>query len=301
MRCLPGFYIGGIYKGGTTDLFYHLSRHPLVFPGMCKEPLWDLWNTGSMAPFTINDYIGLFDSAALQIQNLTNSQGKSENNRGLTFEATSVLLHMYRNWKVLPWNRDKEEPVLTIADHLKVMNPNAKFIFLLRDPVSWLESCYNFFRYNYQTQGNFSAEDVHVRVETDINSFTLCQNKGGFLNKCVYSYNADNCSILNALYYAPIKRWITTIGQEKVLSINSANYFHDRRKTLDIILQFLQLPSELYPINNVVNKAPILNKRKHFVELQAKTKRLINSFMNEWNIKLADLTKDESFKDWNQI
>ena len=42
IRCLPYFYIAGVTKSGTTDLFNVLSHHPDIVGPVCKEPFY--WN-----------------------------------------------------------------------------------------------------------------------------------------------------------------------------------------------------------------------------------------------------------------
>ena len=42
LRCLPGFYLIGVTKSGTTDLYDKLLYHQDVVPPTIKEPMW--WN-----------------------------------------------------------------------------------------------------------------------------------------------------------------------------------------------------------------------------------------------------------------
>ena len=42
LRCLPYFYLAGVSKCGTTDLYNALSRHKDVLGGVRKEPTY--WN-----------------------------------------------------------------------------------------------------------------------------------------------------------------------------------------------------------------------------------------------------------------
>ena len=44
LRCLPYFYIAGLAKTGTTDLYRSLAEHPDVTLPMVKEPHW--WTMG---------------------------------------------------------------------------------------------------------------------------------------------------------------------------------------------------------------------------------------------------------------
>ena len=44
LRCLPYFYLLGVTKSGTTDLYQSLLKHPDVHGGWVKEPMY--WNRG---------------------------------------------------------------------------------------------------------------------------------------------------------------------------------------------------------------------------------------------------------------
>ena len=293
LRCLPAVYLGGIYKGGTTDLYYWLSQHPLLYPSMLKEPLWHLWNTGKMAPVAFTDYIGLFDLAALEIENVTVNTVDGITHPGLAFDATAGLIHMYRYWQQLPWNRNATEPRLFIADHIKLINPNAKVIFMLREPVSWLESCYNYLHANYP---RFSPEDLHSRVTTDLENFHQCSAAGGSLNACVYNHNSDNCSVLNSLYYVPVSNWMNTFDRKQILIRRSEDYYRDRNAVLGEIYEFLDVGQPRINDNDVTQ---IKNKSKYRISMLNETKRTVSQFMYKWNIKLSELLTDNSFLEWN--
>ena len=292
IRCLPAVFIGGMNKAGTTDLFDSLSRHPYLFPCMLKEPLWNLWQTGKMAPIDISDYIGLFDLAASQIEHFAVNSHNGISHPGLTLESTSVLLHMYRYWQQLPWNKNATEPRLFIADHFKIVNPNAKFIFLLREPVSWLESCYNYYYLNYQ---HFSPEDLHSRVTTDLENFHYCSAAGGSLNACVYNYNSDNCSVLNSLYYAPVRNWMNTFDRRQIFVGRAEDYYKNRQTVLSDIYNFLGIPQV---IEHNVDKMAVKNKSRHKIPMLKKTKQIVSQFMHRWNLKLSELLGDPSFTNW---
>ena len=44
IRCLPYFYVAGVLKCGTTDIFASLQQHPQVTRPLIKEPMW--WARG---------------------------------------------------------------------------------------------------------------------------------------------------------------------------------------------------------------------------------------------------------------
>ena len=39
-HCLPAFFLAGVAKCGTTDMFLRLQTHPQLVPSRKKEPHW---------------------------------------------------------------------------------------------------------------------------------------------------------------------------------------------------------------------------------------------------------------------
>ena len=256
LRCLPAVYLAGVYKSGTTDLFDTLSSHPRIFPGMMKESMLHFWHKGRMAPVGLSDYIGLFDLAALRIENQTVITNGRLVHPGLTIEGSPFLFHMYRNWKSLPWNENATEPRVFMADHIKVINPRAKVIFILRNPITWLESCYNHINRNFTP---FSSEDLHSRVARDISNFERCSEMGGSLTQCVYNYNTDSCSVLNALYFAHIHIWMQRFDRRQLCIVRAETYYGNRHTALDAIFDFLNIPRSDSQHKSKINEMLIKN------------------------------------------
>ena len=88
---MPGLIIGGVYKGGTTDLYEAVTSHPMVVAPVLKEPLWDLWRFGKLSPVSLEDYIGLYDVIVEQIRNMTSSDDVAGY---VTMDGSSTLLQL---------------------------------------------------------------------------------------------------------------------------------------------------------------------------------------------------------------
>ncbi len=100
-RGLPQVYIAGVKKGGTTSLFYYLLAHPQILPPFRKEVKFFLY----MYTLGLKWYQANFP---FQKQLRTH----------LTLDATPNYLY---------------DPFF--AERVNLVNPQAKFIVLLRDPV----------------------------------------------------------------------------------------------------------------------------------------------------------------------
>ena len=285
MRCMPALYLGGIYKGGTADMYASLTSHHMIVEPVTKEPLWYLWGTGKMSPLHFEDYLDLMAVSAERIWAKLNG---STPNPYMTLDATSPLMHMYSRWKGLPWNRGSKEPVLTIANHLRLINPKSKVIFLLREPSAWVTSCYNYFSHLYHPP---SDDDLHRRVQGDIDAFQTCAAAGGSTRECVYAGNADRCSLLNSMYVIYVGDWIQVFGQDCVLPVKSEDYYANRTAVLDKITTFLQLPPFTKADTENIARREVINKTNRKVAMLERTQKMVKGFMKKWNSELSVLLK----------
>lgn len=132
---LPDFIIGGAPKTGTTSLFRYLDQHPEVFTSTPKEPHYlaseDGTRTVCGACFTREEYEDLFL--------------KARPNQ-VAGEASTWYLRLAHR----------------VAPKAAQMIPEAKWIFLLRDPVDRAYSDYWFhlFRGNLQLGKRFSEYET---------------------------------------------------------------------------------------------------------------------------------------------
>jgi hypothetical protein len=113
---LPDFFVGGHAKSGTTALYEMLRRHPQIFMSELKEPLYFATDlrlrfqrpAAGPLPTELSEYLPLFADAA---------PGQ------LVGEASSSYL----------WSAEA-------AANIAALRPDAKFIFILREPAAFLRS-----------------------------------------------------------------------------------------------------------------------------------------------------------------
>ncbi|XP_062330742.1 carbohydrate sulfotransferase 15-like isoform X3 [Osmerus eperlanus] len=150
IRCLPYFYIIGQPKCGTTDLYDRLRLHPDVRFTTFKEPHW--WtrkrfgiirlSDGFHDRYPVEDYLDLFDLAAYQIQDhlLVNSSGAPKQHNIIIGEASASTMWDNNAWVYFYDNTTEGEPPFLIQDFVHALQPDARFIVMLRDPVERWES-----------------------------------------------------------------------------------------------------------------------------------------------------------------
>jgi len=101
----PNLFIIGAPKCGTTSMMHYLSQHPEIFVSPVKEPHYFNTDSGHRYYFEQSDYLHLFSDATPR----------------QTLRAEGSVWYLY-----------SEVAIMNILG----FNPDAKFIIMLRDPVS---------------------------------------------------------------------------------------------------------------------------------------------------------------------
>ena len=129
---LPDFFLVGHHKSGTTAMHAMLSQHPQVFMPALKEPHFLATDRRSRfgdprgLPATREEYLALFEPARPD---------------QIAGEASASYL----------WSR-------TAASEIAALQPNARMIAILREPVSHLRSLHmNYQRLHWEDRDLLSA------------------------------------------------------------------------------------------------------------------------------------------------
>ncbi|XP_041803824.1 carbohydrate sulfotransferase 15-like [Chelmon rostratus] len=198
LRCLPYFYIIGQPKCGTTDLYSRLRMHPEVQYSIIKEPQW--WTrrrcgythiqSAFKGIFPVEDYLDLFDKAAQHIQEemTRNSSGDHHITQFVTVEASGAIMWDNQVWRYVRRDRKETEPGFLTQDFIHALQPGAKLIIILRDPVERLYSDYLYFRRDKKT-----VKDFHQKAMKSVQLFQSCLSEWS-LRSCVH-----NISLLRAM------------------------------------------------------------------------------------------------------
>jgi hypothetical protein len=140
---LPDFVVVGAAKAGTTSLDFYLSLHPEIHMAHPKEtrffmePPRGRWNRG------LSWYTGLFDS-----------------NKPVCGEATPA----YSQWPAIPG----------VAEKLQAVIPQAKLIYMVRDPLDRLKSHFRMVR---RLESCHESLRAHLAASPD--SRLLCASRYG--------------------------------------------------------------------------------------------------------------------------
>ncbi|XP_073338751.1 carbohydrate sulfotransferase 15-like [Pagrus major] len=306
LRCLPFFYIIGQPKCGTTDLFHRLLLHPEVKFNTMKEPHW--WTRkrfgyirfkdGFQESFPVEDYLDLFDLAAHNIQDEIsgNSSGDHRSLQFITGEASASTMWDNQAWSYLPRDGEETEPPFLAQDFIHTVQPDAKIIIMLRDPVERLYSDYLYFK-----MANKSAEDFHQKVVESVQLFQSCLSEKS-LHSCVYNtslYNAMPVRLSLGMYIVFLLDWLTVFHREQILVLRLEDYAANLKATIRKVFDFLSVGPISEKVDAALSKRPMSNTRRvadrNLGPMLPATRDLLREFHQPLNHKLASVLDNEAF------
>ncbi|XP_057681194.1 carbohydrate sulfotransferase 15-like [Corythoichthys intestinalis] len=307
IRCLPYFYIIGQPKCGTTDLYDRLRLHPDVKFSTFKEPHW--WtrkrfgiirlSEGFHDRYPVDDYLDLFDQAAHFIQGsqAANQSGIPAQPDVIIGEASASTMWDNNAWVYFYDNTTSGgEPPFLIQDFLHALQPDARFIVMLRDPVERLYSDYLYFGI-----ANKSAEDFHEKVSESVQLLDGCL-ADYTLRSCVYNTSVNNAMPVRlqvGLYVVYLLDWLSVFGREQILVLRLEDHASNRKSTMHTVFHFLGLAPLSQQMEAELNRSPASNSRrpadKNLGPMLPATKHILRDFYAPFNRKLAQVLRNDSF------
>ncbi|WP_306751798.1 sulfotransferase family protein [Paracoccus actinidiae] len=212
---LPDFFIIGAAKAGTTSLYDMLIHHPGVFLPDRKEPEFfardDLYGEG------IENYAWLFEPA--RPDQLTGE--------GSTLYSLSPLF---------------PDTAARIARHV----PQARFIYVLRQPV---ERAYSFYVQLVKNYQNATGDHVvHRRFEDFI--LPECHARAAPRAKALAPFNAHfpdtpELCLAGSDYPAQINAYLAHVPRDRMLFLKFEDFRRDRDAVMAQVCDFLGLPQTM--------------------------------------------------------
>ncbi len=203
----PAFVIIGTQRGGTTNLYNLLIDHPQIFPALVKEAHYfnSKWRNG------LEWYQAHFSP---DCRSLVATEDKP-----ISGEATPCYLF---------------DP--HAADRVAEQLPNTKFIALLRNPVDRAYSHYALSRsWGHETLSFEEAlQREHERIDEDDRRMREDRNYYG-VSRHRYSY------VARGIYADQLPSWLDHFGPDRLLILQSEEFFRKPVDTLDQVIEFLGL------------------------------------------------------------
>lgn len=253
-RVLPDYLIIGVQKGGTTSLYNHLARHPDISKARRKEVHF----------FDVHYSKGEGWYRSFFPLRLTRDLHARKTGRRLqTGEATpSYVFHPLAPARV------------------SGLLPDARFIVLLRDPVTRAISHYHHMR--SRGRETLHLEDaLHAEEERlDQAEDRIIRNpEDPIMDYLYFSY------VSRGFYARQLRRWFSYIDRKRFLILKSESLFHDSRTTVIRICDFLGLK------RHDLGDMTVFNKGRYRTEtIDPGIKERLYSMYSDDNEELKELT-----------
>lgn len=311
--CLPYFFIAGFPKSASTSLHVALTNHPHVVPPETKEPHW--WTRASNVTMDIVDpdfanlsvyyYLSYFTHVA---DSLSSLDYHGEN--FITYDGSQSTL-----WDSNFFVDDQDYCAMPAV--MSRILPNAKFIVIMRNPVTRLYSHYvwsfsNFYgtdtsKWPSSVKRNLTAH-FHDLLSVDLSHFKECL-KTASLFECVnihiasrthYSKNQPDTvthKISIGLYYIHLKKWLQFYPKSQFLYLRMEDLATNPHQVMSQITDFLGIKSTS---KEEVDKLFGMKANKQTTggvstAMEERTRTLLEEFYHPYNEMLAELIGDDKF------
>ena len=313
--CIPKVFFIGFPRSGSTQLYRMLTRHPQLIGGANKEPHW--WTRFT---FTAKFPHNILAIIRYLIHYQEASGHVAEHRDSLLIDGSQSTV----------WDTRGTNNLCILPSLISRMVPSAKYIVLMRDPVSRLYS-----DFTYLCTAYLKAHRIEPSPECAMQSpdtfHTAAENEVREFQKCLETYPLDVCthyaldrnstaSVASeavgegvrcgkgcgrarlgiSLYYVHLVKWLRTIPREKFLFIRTDDLERDPYATLKRVWQFLGVPSqpsvELQDILYNHTNSNLLS----LTRMKPQTRHMLQNFFETHNKRLAELLQDDRFL-WQDI
>ena len=315
--CLPSLFVAGFPKCGSSFVYcliqrlYQYKKWKFLLTQPEKEP--HFWVSGGPA-FHHKKPHDLGDVARYLVDFLPRSIGN--NSFTVPIDATPNTIFQ---WPRYSPNETLENYCL-VPSVLSLILPRAKYIVVLRDPVTMLYSAFWFSTSAHCKSLNRSVQvqspdDFHYRVLEKIKFYELC-TRFKPVDACFevlyppitgpVAYGSSQCGRVRlevGFYYYYIRRWLAVIPREQFHFMTTEEIKENYRGATQNLSDFLDLGMDVLkrPFT-IVNDKNCKNVQATFdyrgdpeLQMRNDTKRILYKFFDPINKKLAKLLDDQKF------
>jgi hypothetical protein len=197
-QCLPNFMCGGASKCGTTTLYDILKSHPDVFLSSFKEP--NFFNSDAFFDKGVEWYLKSYFSG---------------------YKNQKIIGDFSPGYLSIPFTAER------IAEAL---GPSAKFIFILREPVS---RAYSQFLHNQLDE--MEELDFETALINEEKRMDTAKIKNDFISLLKFSY------IDQSLYTDHLRKYMEIFGAERVKVLIFEDFFQEIEKSIIEVFRFLEI------------------------------------------------------------
>lgn len=323
LYCLPGVYLAGFPKCATTTLYKLITAHPgLALPLRKEGHFWRTFVQNRMAYFHKQVhalwYLVYLAPAATFIKDHVDAL--TLDGSASTLWASIPSLDTNGTGKMQPHSHDTS--MCLLPSMVSTVLPNAKFIVIMRNPVSRLFSDFWFFCSNHNWRNSKGVITVprkykehaprifHNYTVRVINEFTACLGRNTSEFECVKRAtrgvgSEEACFPLRlglGMYYFHIVQWLNVFPINQFLFLKMEDLAGDPYHAAATVWKFLGLrpvkrKSVLLHLQTRSNEMSWIKSKEYRTKFQMlpETAELLQSFYRPYNNRLARLLKDERF------
>ncbi|KAL5270538.1 hypothetical protein ACHWQZ_G001293 [Mnemiopsis leidyi] len=311
--CIPYFYIIGFTKCGTTDLFAILKNHTHVSSRAGKEThYFDRLRRGRIIrmnrkptrlPVSFLSWTNAGRFRTNLISTYRHVPGNDVLFHGITMDATPSAVWDNEFWEI--FHPGYREPPVTNPDVIATINPDSRIIVSLRNPISRMQSAYQFFCafYVYQCDRPVTPEKFHNLVVEAVGMFQNCQ-KTNTDRGCVYSTETHQLAthLYASIYSVYLADWLKAFPREQIYVMMFEEHIHDEVASINSICDFLgisRFPVEYmkeYLKEHQIRNSLSDNNRIPY--MMTETRQLLLDFFKPFLDDLVKLLGDDKWY-WN--
>ena len=335
--CFPSLFLAGFRKCGTSDITTMLGYHRSIQSGKKEFDFFSasLGNDNrqyfNKDSYTVLDYATLLKSHAMHTNKLKyNGVEQSVVDDVVSSDYGKTLMlgdyspgysSVYLSWKLDPNNKGLLLPKYVIPHRIHHLVPDAKILFMLRNPV---ERIWSYFRHEFKRPAmcevfnchNQSALAIqfHQRIKRTITQWCLCEQfYKGDSRMCLYYYTgkaflkAESEEIhfkpldsklheilVTTLYYIPLMEYYSVFPKKNILIIDFVKYTENRWKFMNnVVLPFLDLRPFTKNDTRSLNQR-IVNRSKKRLAMLPETRDMLQQFYAPYQRKLSAFTQMEN-------
>lgn len=303
-RVLPSFIIVGGQKCGTTSLYSYLIQHPQI---LSLAPDTDAFG-GKEVRFFSSKFVHYNQSMDAYMKNFFSFDSITEKDRKyITGEGTPEYLN-----------------TLDAPARIKKYLPDAKLIFMFREPVDRAYSNYNHGkrtdlkkqRYtggnDFETLANAELQLIEDCLQTDAqpwDSFMQChykktQQKAAELNIPVYQVLNNNVEVrlnwllttlIKSTYVRHLENYLKNFDPSQMLVIKSEDFFSNTAAVLKKVCNFLEISYDQEWENEIhgkvfnfgpQNRIQENNASYEYEDVKPELRRKLQDYFKPYNDKL---------------
>ena len=315
--CLPSIFVAGFPKCGSSFVYcliqrlYQYKKWKFILQQPEKEP--HFWVPGGPFYHHRNPH-DLGDVSRYLLNFLPRAIGNTSFT--VPIDASPNTLFQWPRYSLV----ETLENYCLAPSVLPLILPRAKYIVVLRDPVTMLYSAFWFStsancKSLNRTEQVRAPDDFHHRVLQKIRSYEFC-TRFKPVDACFevlyppitgpVEYGSSQCGRVRlevGFYYYYIRRWLAVIPREQFHFMTTEEMKKDYHVAAQNLSDFLDLGLDIIKRPFVkVNDKNCKNVQSTFdyrndpeLQMRNDTKRLLYKFFDPMNQKLAELLNDSKF------